>query len=157
MFGIFNIIVMIVYAAMYFSFREGLRIAHKISLKAKFKGAKNYWWFDGVRYSKKLGIYYHINKTFTILYSLVALVVLTISWFEFSKIIIISLVGLLGAMLIPMNIYGFTHSTKKEFGTPFVLFERRRDGSKTYHSSMTDLFWSISPIFIALFEIFYLL
>ena len=157
MFYFFNLIFLLIYALMYATFREGLRSAHKISHKSNLKGAKNYWWFEGVRESNALGKAYHVNKAFTVFFLFVATVVLFMGFLSFAKIMVIALMGVLGVVLIPMNFYSWYHNNEKEFGKAFVLFEKRKDGTGKYHSSIIDIFWSILPVFMILFEIFYLL
>lgn len=156
MFYCFNIVFLLSYALMYATFRQGLRYACKISPKAKFKGAKNYWWFESVRESKKLGKTYYVNKVFTICYLIVAAFVILLGLFDFAKIIVAWLMGLLGVMLIPMSFFAWRHNNKREFGRPFVLFEQRKDGTEQYHSSIVDIMWSVFPVFVILFEIFWL-
>ena len=157
MFYFFNLVFLLIYALMYAIFRQGLRSAHKISHKAKFKGAKNYWWFESVRESKKLGRLYHVNKFFTVLYLSVATIVVLTGFLPHAKIIVILTMGILGIMLVPMNFYAWYYNNKKEFGRAFVFFEKRKNGTGKYYSSIVDIFWSILPVLIVLFEILYLL
>ena len=51
----------------------------------------------------------------------------------------------------------FAYNNKKEFGRAFVFFEKRKNGTGKYYSSIVDIFWSILPVLIVLFEILYLL
>ena len=157
MFYFFNIFFLLIYALMYGAFRDGVRANHKISRKAKLKGAKNCLWFEGVRESKYLRASYYINKIFTVVYLFVATVVLFIGWFDFAKVIIVVLMGILGAFLIPMNFYAWIHCNKREYGKSFVLWIKRKNGSGFYHSAVIDVMWSITPVLIVLFEIFYLI
>ena len=51
----------------------------------------------------------------------------------------------------------FLQNNKKEYGKSFVLWIKRKNGSGFYHSAVIDVMWSITPVLIVLFEIFYLI
>ena len=157
MFYFFNLFFLLIYAVMYAIFRQGLRSAHKISAKAKFKGAKNFWWFESVKDIKNLGKSYWVNKIFTILYLITAMVATFLGLLTYTKMLIFVLMSLVGTMLIPMNFYAFIHNNKKEFGCTFVGLRRRKDGTGKFHSSVVDMLWSCLPVFMMLFELVYLL
>ena len=153
MFYFLNISFLLIYALMYAVFRQGLSAANNISRKTKFKGVKNYWWFEQAKTCGNLGKVYFVNKVFTIFYLFVAMAVIILGLFDFAKIIIISLIAVLGAMLIPMNFYAWINNNKKEFGKAFVLLRRRKDGTGTYDSSVVDVLWSVFPVFIVIVEV----
>lgn len=155
MFYIFHIVFLLFYAFMYAVFRDGLRAAHKISQKAKFKGAKNFWWFEGVRESKKLGKSYYVNKLFTIFYLFAAAAVLALGLFDFAKVFVALLMVILGVALIPMNFYAWIHNNKKEYGRAFILLQKRNDGTNKYYSSIVEIGWSVFPLLIIFFEILF--
>ena len=157
MFYFFNIVFLLFFALMYAVFREGYLFAKRISKTSKLRGAMNYWWLEGVKESNNLGFGYYINKIFTILYLAVALFVVAFGLFNFARVAVVVMIGVLGAFLVPMSFYGFANVSRKEYDKPFVFLAKRKDKTGKYHTSITDVIFSLLPIFMVLFDVYYFL
>ena len=147
-----NIVALLFYLLMYFTFRDGVKIACKISHKKKLKGFKNYWWFESLRGIKHLGRFYVINKIFVCLYALAVIVTVPLSFFASFRMVVIAFNVIIGAALIPMTLFGVIKSNKKEFGKSFVWLKIRTDGTKKLYSSVIDVGFCFLPIFIIILE-----
>ena len=152
MLAFINAIALFFYLLMYFTFRDGVKIACRISLKKKLKGFKNYWWFESLRKIKHLGRFYVINKIFVCLYALAVIVTVPLSFFASFRVVVIAFNVIIGTALIPMTLFGVIKSNKKEFGRSFVWLKIRTDGTKKLYSSVLDICCSLLPIFFIILE-----
>ena len=152
MLAFINIVALLFYLLMYFTFRDGVKIACKISLKKKLKGFKNYWWFESLREIKHLGCFYYINKVFVCLYALAVIVTVPLSFFASFRAVVIAFNVLIGGALIPMTFFGVIQTNKKEFGRSFIWLKIRTDGTKKLYSSVFDFCWGLCPVFMIILE-----
>ena len=150
MLAFINAIGLFFYLLMYFIFRDGVKIACKISHKKKLKGWKNYWWLESLREIKYLGRFYVINKVFICFYALSVLVTVPLSFFPNFRVVVIAFNAIIGAALIPMTLFGVIQSNKKNFGRSFVWLKRLNNGK--FHSSVIDAGFCFLPIFIIILE-----
>ena len=134
-FYFFALIMMVLPAIFYFLFRDGIEMwtkRKKRTSKSKFrnslKGKKNYWWYEALHQEVNLGFIYHLNKAFTILFVL-----------TFALTLLTGLKKEMSLVLCPLHIFVYMLSAVTTvfyriqnnldfYGTPFVIFNRSRNG-----------------------------
>lgn len=153
MYYFFNLVFLLYYMFMYFLFHNGVCSAFNISSKKKRKRILEYLWFENVKKTKRLGHVYYANKIFTIVYAVIAVVVITVGWVRIFKVPVFCLMCVLSAYMIPLNFYGWIHNNRCEYGKSFFIWAKQKNTTGKYHSSIIDILWSILPAFIMYFEI----
>ena len=88
----------------------------KSEINRKLKGIKNYWWYDSIHRIYGLGWIYYLNKFYTILYLLTAVVHLLLGWWKVISPIIALSVSCLLLANVPM--WGITISAQEQIRTP---------------------------------------
>ena len=152
MFCLINVIFLSIYALMYVRFRDGLYSAYPISRKKKRIGFKNYWWFESHFQKGVIHNAYYVNKIFFLSWCSVACITILLGYLPFMKFVITALIGLLGAFLVPIYLWGMIKSNQTEYGTSFVVFARRKHLGGFY-SSFYEMLICLVPFFFVLVDL----
>lgn len=140
------------YAVFRSSIYDYLRISKvsKTYIRKSRKGFMNNWFYLQIHREHSIGILFYWNILFffsIILYSIIAIL---LGCLDFLKIPIIALSIMVCLIEIPSTILAAYKSYQAEFGTPFVLWAKRK-GTGKYCSVVIDMLaWMISILLVYL-------
>lgn len=148
-----TILFLVVLLIFYVSFRYGVdswlrnkRVA-KGTIKKLKKGKKNFWWYEALNATVGMGLIYHINKLFTILYLLELALALLFGWLRFMVPVITVLYVVISIIIAVMLLFSAVQKNIDAYGTPVILLRRNERGG--FDSSILDLGLMVFPLGIA--------
>lgn len=128
----------------YLLFRSGVEdwvMRTKHISKSRFKklktGKKNYWWFEALRKEENLGKIYHLNKTFTLLYTILFVLTLFIGFKKEMHLILCPMNLILYILTAYMYLFSKIQHNILHYGKPFILLARSPNNS--FDSSFFDI------------------
>ena len=161
LFYIFGIMISIYNIVLYAIFRGGIYDYLRLSKMSKKninkhrKGFKNYWLYVSINHQTPLGILYYLNIIFLVSTIAFSVLAVALCFIKVLQPVVFACSILLCIIEIPTVFLASVYSYKAEFGTPFVLFARRKLTGK-FCSSLIDMFsWCITAFLIYL-SYFYL-
>lgn len=152
-----NMFFLCIPAIYYVVFRSGVdtwlrakRISKLIIKKSKI-GKKNFWWYEEINEKYYMGLLYHINRLFTIAYTVAFILHFLFGWIKIVSIPVSILLVFSSVLASLMSLFSSIQSNKKVHGQPFVLIARsQNDGIDSF---VLDFFIAALPLGIAYAEL----
>ena len=113
-------------------------------IKTLMKGFRNFWWYEVVHAEFPLGMIYHANKLFVIMYPSVLFLALIFGWLRFAVPIISVLYGCICILTAGMSLFSSLEINIATYGKPFVLLKKTQNNG--YTSSILDFATASFPL-----------
>ncbi len=136
----------------YFLFRQAVksRLIRKSTNQKHFrtllKGSRNFWWYEAVHAEFPLGMIYHANKLFVIMYPSVLFLTLILGWLRFAVPLISVLYGCISVLTAGMSLFSSLETNISTYGKPFVLLKKTPNNG--YTSSILDFATASFPLLV---------
>lgn len=116
----------------------------KSRIKKLKKGKKNFWWYEALHEEVDLGLIYHANKLFTILYPIDLALALTLGWLRFMTPVITGIYVIISVLSAGMSLFSSAQNNIEAYGKPVVVLRRTKNHGFT--SSLFDLAIAAFPL-----------
>ncbi len=144
-----SLLFMLVHPIYYFLFRVNFidYLSRKLkrrerTLRRQMRGAKNLWWYQSIHEENNLGVLYHLNKVFTLLYPVTLGLTLLLGFVRELTPAICTLQIALCAVTAVIALVSGVMDSLVTYGAPIVLF-RIHPVTKRIDSFILDLFGAL--------------